>query len=106
MFLYTFGYIWVTEWPTIGKTAAHSAYYMFSLYKYLTVNLVFSLRFSECEFFLIAPFPDYCLLLLFYIIIFLGFLHSLLSLLDTCMSRHLFISYAVDILLLFTSIGR
>ena len=25
-----FGYVWVTEWPPIGKTSAHSAYYMFS----------------------------------------------------------------------------
>ena len=32
----------VTEWPPIGKIAAHSAYDMFSWYKYLIVNLVFS----------------------------------------------------------------
>ena len=31
----------VTEWPPIGKIAAHSAYDMFSWYKYLIVNLVF-----------------------------------------------------------------
>ena len=49
---------------TIGKTAAHSAYDMFSWYMYLIVNLViFPPRFLECEsFFLIAPFPDLCLL--------------------------------------------
>ena len=32
----------VTEWPPIGKIAAHSAYEMFSWYKYLIVSLVFS----------------------------------------------------------------
>ena len=31
----------VTEWPPIGKIAAHLAYDMFSWYKYLIVNLVF-----------------------------------------------------------------
>ena len=31
----------VTEWPPIGKIAAHSAYDMFSWYKYLIINLVF-----------------------------------------------------------------
>ena len=31
----------VTEWPRIGKIAAHSAYEMFSLYKYLIFSLVF-----------------------------------------------------------------
>ena len=32
----------VTEWPPIGKIAAHSAHEMFSWYKYLIVSLVFS----------------------------------------------------------------
>ena len=32
----------VTEWPPIGKIASHSACDMFSWYKYLIVNLVFS----------------------------------------------------------------
>ena len=27
--------VWVTEWPPLGKIAAHSAYDMFSQYKYL-----------------------------------------------------------------------
>ena len=31
----------VTEWPPIGKIAAHSAYVMFSWYQYLIVGLVF-----------------------------------------------------------------
>ena len=31
----------VTEWPPIGKIPAHSAYEMFSWYKYLIVSLVF-----------------------------------------------------------------
>ena len=29
----------VTDWPPIGKIAAHSAYEMFSWYKYLIVSL-------------------------------------------------------------------
>ena len=47
--------------------AAHSAYYMFSLYKYLSVFLVFfpSLGLWSGNFFLIAPFPDHCLLVPF-----------------------------------------
>ena len=54
-------YVWVTEWPTIGKIAAHSAYYMFSKNKYLIVYF-FPLRiFRSGIFFLIAPFPDHCL---------------------------------------------
>ena len=56
-----------TEWPPIGKIAAHSAYDMFSLYKYLIVSLVFShLGFWSGNLFLIAPFPDLCLLVLFF----------------------------------------
>ena len=54
----------VTEWPPIGKIAAHSAYEMFSWYKYmyLIVSLVFShLGFWSGNLFLIAPFPDLCL---------------------------------------------
>ena len=33
--------IQVTEWPPIGKIAAHSVYDMFSWYKYLIVSLFF-----------------------------------------------------------------
>ena len=47
----------VTEWPPIGKIAAHSAYEMFSWYEYLIVILVFSPprvleweSFSDCAF--------------------------------------------------------
>ena len=48
------------------KIAAHSAYDMFSTYKYLLVNSVFSyLGFWSGDFFLIAPFPDCCLLVPF-----------------------------------------
>ena len=58
----------VTEWPPIGKIAAHSAYEMFSWYKCLVVGLVFShLGFWSGGLFLIAPFPDLCLLLLFFL---------------------------------------
>ena len=28
--LNTFSFVWVTEWPPIGKIAAHSAYDMYS----------------------------------------------------------------------------
>ena len=57
-----------TEWPPIGKIAAHSAYEMFSWYKYLIVSLVFShLGFWSENLFLIAPFPDLCLLVPFYL---------------------------------------
>ena len=58
-----FSSVEVTEWPPIGKIAAHSAYKMFSWYKYLIVSLVFShLGFWSGNLFLIAPFPDLCLL--------------------------------------------
>ena len=47
------------EWPPIGKIAAHSAYNMFSWYKYLIVNSVLShLGFWSGNLFLIVPFPD------------------------------------------------
>ena len=53
----------VTEWPPIGKIAAHSAYEMFSWYHYLIFGLVFShLGFWSGNLFLIAPFPDLFLL--------------------------------------------
>ena len=43
--------------------AAYSAYKMFSWYNYLIVSLVFShLGFWSGNLFLIAPFPDLCLL--------------------------------------------
>ena len=59
-------FIFLIEWPPIGKIAAHSAYDMFSWYKYLIVNLAFShLGFWSGNLFLISPFPDLCLLVLF-----------------------------------------
>ena len=39
----------VTEWPPIGKIAAHSAYDMFSWNKYLIVSFFFPPRFLEWE---------------------------------------------------------
>ena len=76
----------VTEWPPIGKIAAHSAYEMFSWNKYLIVSLVFShLGFWSGNLFLIAPFPDLCLLIPFYdgldlkLIILVGWCWSFLS---------------------------
>ena len=56
-------------WQPIGKIAAHSAYEMFSWYKYLIVSLVFShLGFWSGSLFLIAHFPDLCLLVLFHVL--------------------------------------
>ena len=44
----------ITEWPPIGKIAAHSAYDMFHGIKYLIVSLVFPNSewesFSDCAF--------------------------------------------------------
>ena len=55
---------------SVGKIAAHSAYEMFSWYKYLIVSLVFShLGFWSGSLFLIAPFPDLCLLVLFIVLV-------------------------------------
>ena len=55
---------------TYWEIAAHSAYDMFLWYKYLIVSLVFShLGFWSGNLFLIAPFPDLCLLV--------PFLHSI-----------------------------
>ena len=57
-----------TGWPPIGKIAAHSAYEMYSWYKYLIFSLVFSrLGFWSGNLFLIAPFPDRCLLVHFHV---------------------------------------
>ena len=50
----------MTEWPPIGKIAAHSAYDMFYCYKYLIVS---HLGFWSGNLFLIVPFPDLCLLI-------------------------------------------
>ena len=58
----------VTEWPLIGKIAAHSAYEMFSWYQYLIVGLVFShIGFWSGNLFLISPFPNLCLLVRFHV---------------------------------------
>ena len=59
----------VTEWPPIGKIAAHSVYDMFHGIKYLIVSLFFPTSvfgFWSGNLFLIAPFPDLCLLVPFY----------------------------------------
>ena len=67
MFVFIF-LVQVTEWPSIVKVAAHSAYDMFHGIKYLIVSLVFShLVFWGGNLFLIAPFPDLCLLVPFQI---------------------------------------
>ena len=58
----------LTEWPPIGKIAAHSAYEMFSWYKYLIVSFLFffsHLGFWSGSLFLIAPFPDLAYLYFF-----------------------------------------
>ena len=54
---------------TYWEITAHSAYDLFSLDKYLIVNLVFfHLGFWSVNFFLIAPFPDHCLLVPFHVL--------------------------------------
>ena len=64
-----FSKVKVTEWPPIGKIAAHSAYDMFCGIKYLIVALVFShLGFWSGSLFLIASFPDLCLLVPFQLV--------------------------------------
>ena len=51
---------------TSPSASAHLAYDMFSWYKYLVVNLgFFHLGFWSGNLFLIAPFPDRCLLVPF-----------------------------------------
>ena len=53
-----------TYWE--NSCSSHSAYEVFSWYKCLIVSLVFShLGFWSGSLFLIAPFPDLCLLVLF-----------------------------------------
>ena len=53
---------------TYWEIAAHLAYEVFSWYKCLIVSLVFSrLGFWSGNLFLIAPFPDRCLLVPFYV---------------------------------------
>ena len=50
------------------EIVAQLAYNMFSKYKYLIVNLVFPTSvFGVGNFFLIAPFPDHCLLVPLYL---------------------------------------
>ena len=59
-------FIFLVKWPPIGTIAAHSAYDMFSWYKYLIVSLGPShLGFWSWNLFLIAPFLDFCLLVPF-----------------------------------------
>ena len=56
----------------IGKIAAHLTYEMFSWYRYLIVSLFFSTSyFWSGNLFLIAHFPDLCLPVPFYTIVFL-----------------------------------
>ena len=68
MYVFIF-FVKVNDWPPIGKIAAHSTYEMFSWYRYLIVSLfVFfpTSYFWSGNLFLIAPFPDLCLLVPFY----------------------------------------
>ena len=65
--LHVFGWVKVTEWPPVGGMAARSACGMFSWYRCLVVGLVFSrLGFWGGGLFLVAPFPDLCLLVPFH----------------------------------------
>ena len=57
----------VTEWPPIEKIAAHSAYDMFhGISARLLVCFFSHLGFWSGNLFLIAPFPDLCLLVPFF----------------------------------------
>ena len=59
-----FSKFWETYWPPFGKQAAHSVYDVFSWNKCLIFNLVCNhLRFWSGNLFLIASFPDHCILL-------------------------------------------
>ena len=74
IFLFKFGKLAYLE------IAAHSAYDICSMYKCLTVNLGFNhLGFWSGDFFLIAPFPDHCLLVPFYNSIFPIYDHLIIS---------------------------
>ena len=65
-----FSQVQVAEWPPLVKIAAHLAYDIFSWYKYLIVNLVFShLGFWSGNLFLIAPFPSIVAYIYLYLII-------------------------------------
>ena len=62
----SFGWVGVTEWPPVGRVAARSACGVFSWCRCLVVGLVFSRPgFWNGNLFLIAPFPDLCLLVPF-----------------------------------------
>ena len=57
-----FGWVKVTEWPPVGKMAAHSACEVFSWYQCLVVGLFYPASvFGVGIFFMTAPFPDLCL---------------------------------------------
>ena len=63
--LCVFSYFWLSD-HLLGKWLPILLTVCFLNYKYLIVNLVFShLGFWNGNFFLIAPFPDRCLLILF-----------------------------------------
>ena len=65
MYVFIFIQVRVTEWLSIGKKKLLIWLTICSLlYKYMLVNLVCShLGFYSGNFFLIAQFPDHCLLL-------------------------------------------
>ena len=66
---HTFSKVKVTKWPPVGKNSCSFGLRYVSWYKYLIVSLVFPTSvFGVGIFFLIAPFPDLCLLVPFHII--------------------------------------
>ena len=82
----------------MGKIAAHSAYDMFSWYKYLIVNLVFShLGFWSGNLFLIASFPDLCVLVFIHHIGFLkkSFAWKAIGISFSCQNLDLSLSFLV-----------
>ena len=77
-----FSSVQVAAWP-----AAHSAYYMFSWYRYLSVVLIIpNPRFMEWECLLIVPFPDHCLLVPSSVLSFISYTYSEITFHCMCFS--------------------
>ena len=72
---------------------------MFSWYKYLIVSLVFShLGFWSGSLFLIAPFPDLCLLVLFFLSLPVHFVGTIIACLVAFCAELLYTKYQVNII--------
>ena len=80
------------------EIAAHSAYDMFSKYKYLIVNLVFPPWFLEWEFLSVAPFPGHYILVPFYLLYFTSEILFIFSRSDirNILTSHMYETYELD----------